>query len=124
MKTLFFLVEGDTEEQFVKDHIAPYFENKCYVQPIKLTTNPKTGKRGGFNKYEQLKTDAENLLRQKREKLITTFVDYFRIPKDVPNYDKCQEINLNDEKNKMFGRCDKSRHRKRYFYSIYPKTRI
>ena len=55
MKTLFFLVEGDTEEQFVKDCIAPYFENKCYVQPIKLTTNPKIGKRGGFNTYEHLK---------------------------------------------------------------------
>lgn len=98
MKTLFFLVEGDTEEQFVKDLIAPYFENKCYVQPIKLTTNPKIGKRGGFNKYEQLKTDAENLIRQKREKLITTFVDYFRLPRDVPNYDECQNTTTIDER--------------------------
>lgn len=98
MKTLFFLVEGDTEEQFVKDLIAPYFENKCYVQPIKLTTNPNLGKRGGFNKYKQLKTDAENLLRQKREKLITTFVDYFRLPEDIPNYEECQKLDLIDEK--------------------------
>jgi hypothetical protein len=98
VKTLFFLVEGDTEEQFIKDLIAPYFENKCYIQPIKLTTNPNIGKRGGFNKYQQLKTDAENLLRQKREKFITTFVDYFRVPKDVPNYDECRKINLIDER--------------------------
>ena len=92
MKILYFLVEGDTEEQFIENSVASCFENKCYIQPIKLTTNPKIGKRGGFNTYKQLKTDAENLLRQKREKLITSFVDYFRIPKDVPNYDECQKI--------------------------------
>lgn len=93
MKTLYFLVEGDTEEEFIKNLVAGHFINKCFVQPIKITTNPKFGKRGGFTTYEHLKTDAENLLRQKREIIVTSFVDYFRLPTDVPNFDGCRKIN-------------------------------
>jgi hypothetical protein len=68
VKILYFLVEGDTEEVFVQNVIAEYFKDKCFIQPIKITTNPRAGKRGGFTTYRQLKTDTENLLRQKREK--------------------------------------------------------
>ncbi len=97
MKILYFVVEGDTEEQFVKDVLAEHFDGKCYIQPIKITTNPNLGKRGGFTTYKQLKTDVENLLRQKREKVVTSFVDFFRMPKDIPNYDACQKIqNIDD----------------------------
>ena len=98
MKIIYFVVEGDTEEQFVKNVLEQHFADKCYVQPIKITTNPNLGKRGGFTTYKHLKTDVENLLRQKREKIITTFVDYFRIPNDVPNYADCRNIKDIDER--------------------------
>ncbi len=97
MKILYFVVEGDTEEQFVKNVLEKHFDGKCFVQPIKIRTNPNLGKSGGFTTYRHLKTDVENLLRQKREKVITTFVDYFRIPKDIPNYDVCQKIQIIDD---------------------------
>ena len=98
MKILYFVVEGDTEEQFVKDVLAKHFDGKCYIQPIKITTNPNLGKRGGFTTYKHLKTDVENLLSQKREKIVTIFVDYFRIPKDIPDYDNCQMIQTIDDR--------------------------
>lgn len=98
MKILYFVVEGDTEEQFVKDVLAEHFADKCYVQPIKITTNPNLGKRGGFTTYRQLKTDVENLLRQNRKKLVTSFVDFFRMPEDIPNYDACQKIQNTDDR--------------------------
>ncbi len=97
MKILYFVVEGDTEEQFVKNNLEPYFEDKCFVQAIKITTNPNLGKRGGFSTYKQLKKDVENLLRQRREKIVTTFVDYFRIPKDIPDYSDCQKFQNTDD---------------------------
>ena len=98
MKIIYFVVEGDTEEQFVKNVLEQHFDGKCYIQPIKITTNPNLGKRGGFTTYKHLKTDVENLLKQKREKIVTTFVDYFRIPNDVPEYDNCQKIQTIDER--------------------------
>lgn len=98
MKIIYFVVEGDTEEQFVKDVLTEYFNGKCYIQPIKITTNPQLGKRGGFTTYKHLKKDVDNLLRQKREKIVTTFVDYFRMPKDSPNYALCREIQNIDER--------------------------
>ncbi len=98
MKILYFLVEGDTEEEFIKNLVAGHFKDKCFVQPIKITTNPKLGKRGGFTTYKHLKTDVENLLRQKRDKIITSFVDYFRLPKDIPNFDNCQKIDYIDNR--------------------------
>lgn len=98
MKIIYFVVEGDTEEQFVKDVLAEHFAGKCFVQPIKITTNPNLGKRGGFTTYKHLKTDVDNLLRQKREKIVTTFVDFFRMPEDSPNYDLCRKIQDTDER--------------------------
>jgi Domain of unknown function (DUF4276) len=98
VKIIYFVVEGDTEEQFVKNVLEQHFAGKCYVQPIKITTNPNLGKRGGFTTYRHLKTDVENLLKQNREKIVTTFVDYFRIPNDVPNFSICQNIQSIDDR--------------------------
>ncbi len=98
MKILYIVVEGDTEEQFVKSLLERHFENKCFIQPIKITTNPNLGRRGGFTTYKHLRIDVQNLLRQNREKIVTSFVDYFKIPKDTPDYDTCRQISNIDER--------------------------
>lgn len=92
MKPLYVLVEGQTEEEFFKENLTPYFakRNVFEVRPIKIST--KVGYKGGFVKYNHLKRDAENLLKTRKDCVISTFVDYFRIPKDIPNYDSCHRI--------------------------------
>lgn len=92
MKILYIIVEGQSEEEFVKDLIAPLSNQNWFIQPIKITTNRNIGKRGGFSAYRQLKEDISILLKTKQEKAVTTFVDFFRIPKDVPNYKDCLKI--------------------------------
>jgi hypothetical protein len=92
VKTLYIIVEGQTEEEFVKQLITPFSKQNWYIQPIKITTNRNIGKRGGFTTYRQLKDDIAILLKTSQEKRITTFVDFFRIPKDVPNYENCSSI--------------------------------
>ncbi len=98
MKPLYVLVEGQTEEEFIKENLIPYFaEREIYeVHPIKIST--KVGFKGGFVKYDHLKRDAINLLRQRNDSIISTFVDYFRIPNSLPNYDDCFKIHNVDNR--------------------------
>ena len=55
MKRLFIVVEGQTEEAFVKELMSPYFiQNGIYdVRPVLIQTSK--GHKGGFVNYEHLK---------------------------------------------------------------------
>lgn len=92
MKPLYILVEGQTEEEFVKESLCPHLANQeiYEARPIKIST--KVGYKGGFVNYDHLKRDALKLLKERKEIVLSTFVDYFRIPTNVPNYDECQGI--------------------------------
>jgi hypothetical protein len=98
MKPLYVLVEGQTEEEFFKENLIPYFAGHGIfeVRPIKIST--KVGFKGGFVKYDHLKRDAGIYLKQRPDSIISTFVDYFRIPVNLPEYDKCQGIHSVDER--------------------------
>ena len=92
MKRLIIIVEGQTEEEFVKEVLTPYFvENEIYsITPIKIATS-KVAK-GGFVNYAHLKNDAIKYLREP-DTLVTMFVDFFRIPKSIPSYRDCLQRN-------------------------------
>ncbi len=90
MKRLFIVVEGHTEEEFVKSMIAPYLATfEIYdVRAIKIRTS-RTSK-GGFVNFDHLKNTVKPLLLSEGEDaIVTTFVDFFRIPTDIPSYDQC-----------------------------------
>ncbi len=95
MKRLYIIVEGQTEQEFVKDLIAPYFSNLGFydVRPFLIRTS-RTG-RGGFVNYLHLKNDITRLLKQETEIIITTLVDFFRMPTNIPKYDECIDNNTN-----------------------------
>ena len=88
MKRLYIIVEGQTEQEFVKTLIAPYLQKHeiFEVTPILIRTS-KTG-RGGFVNYQHLKKDAERLLKsEKKDFIVSMFVDFFRCP-EVPHKEK------------------------------------
>lgn len=77
MKRLYIIVEGQTEQEFVKTLIAPYLQKHeiFEVTPILIRTS-KTG-RGGFVNYQHLKKDAERLLKsEKKDFIVSMFVDF------------------------------------------------
>ncbi len=85
MKRLFIVVEGQTEEAFVKELMGPYFiQNGIYdIRPVIIQTSK--GHKGGFVNYEHLKNDLLRLLKsQGQDVIVTTFVDFFRCP-ELPN---------------------------------------
>ena len=89
MKRLYIVVEGQTEQEFVTDLIAPYFRGlEIYdVRPFLIRTS-RTG-RGGFVNYQHLKNDIIRLLKHETEIIVTTLIDFFRIPTNIPKYKSC-----------------------------------
>ncbi|MCX7045189.1 MAG: DUF4276 family protein [Candidatus Sumerlaeota bacterium] len=82
------LVEGYTEERFVKDVLAPYFDPKdCYLSPTLLVTKRvKDGVnfKGGVTNFAKFKNDLKRLLNDAGGALVTTIIDYYRLPTDFP----------------------------------------
>ncbi len=86
MKRLYIIVEGHTEEEFVKNVLFPFFLDKGIfdVRAIKIQTSK--GHKGGFVNYDHLKNDALKLLKSQQDIFVTTLVDFYRIPRSIPNY--------------------------------------
>ena len=88
MKRVVFIVEGDTELNFIHKRVIPYLYNKGYTQSMnaqKILTNRKLNKKGGNVSYNYLKNEIVKVAAT-REVLITTFLDFFRLPTDFPSY--------------------------------------
>lgn len=88
MKRGLILVEGQSEERFVKDVLGPHLSNHgLQLDPtILITKRVKSGKRfkGGVTSFARLEKDVRRLLASGRDALITTMIDYYGLPKDFP----------------------------------------
>jgi hypothetical protein len=90
LRRLYFVVEGFTEREFVNKTLLPYFVSKGVydVRAVEITTSK--GNKGGLSNYQHLKTDIDNFLKSEHEIIVTTFIDFFRIPSSMPKF---QELN-------------------------------
>ena len=80
MKRLFIVVEGQTEEAFVKELMIPHFiSNGIYdVRPVLIQTSK--GHKGGFVSYEHLKNDLLRLLNSKSVDSTTKCKSHVALP--------------------------------------------
>lgn len=88
MKRVVFIVEGDTEISFIQRCVIPYLYNKKFSNSMnaqKMLTNRKLNKKGGNVGFEYLKNDICRIAATKNV-LITTLLDFFRLPNDYPQY--------------------------------------
>jgi hypothetical protein len=87
-KRVLILVEGQTEERFVKDVLGPAFYNReLFFSPTLLVTKRvKDGPnfKGGVTNFAKFRNDAERLLNSAGDALVTTLLDYYRLPQDFP----------------------------------------
>jgi len=87
-KRAYVLVEGQTEEVFVKQVLAPaFFARGLFLEPTILVTKyVKHGPdfKGGVLGYAQFKRDVDLLLNGTGDALVTTMLDYYRLPNDFP----------------------------------------
>lgn len=81
-------MEGQTEERFVKDVLAPaYWSKEIFFTPtILITKRVKEGAhfKGGVTTYGKFENDIRRLLAGSRGALVTTLIDYYGLPTDFP----------------------------------------
>lgn len=118
MKYVHVLVEGQTEETFVRDVINPYLEDRDVFLIAKIVTTKyvKIGKdfKGGISKYNKIRNDIQRLLGDSSISAVTTMIDYYGLPNDFPGKGPLQKMDcyskvhflesqfLNDISNRKF----------------------
>ena len=82
-RNILILCEGQTEELFVNRILAPCFQTKnIFVKPVLL---------GGVSHYAGIKRDLERLGKNEQYDILTTMLDYYKLPQDVPGVRTCKE---------------------------------
>lgn len=88
MKRVHVLVEGQTEETFVRDVLGPHllsFQIGLHVTIISTKKIKAGGKfRGGITSYSQVHREVRNLLNDTGAVAVTTMIDYYGLPEDFP----------------------------------------
>jgi hypothetical protein len=73
MKRIIIICEGETEQEFCKDVLYPYFLKRNIL--IEHPTIKKSG--GGIVAWESLKKQINNHLIQDKQVFVTTLIDYY-----------------------------------------------
>jgi len=82
------IVEGPTEELFIKDVLAPYLGAKnVFMTPIILS---KPGQKGGDVRFVRARNDIARHLKQRQDAYVSLLVDYYGIGRDWPGSDTIQ----------------------------------
>ncbi len=96
MNRVLISVEGQTEEIFIRDVLAPtLLARSVFVQPVLLKTKrPAAGRHfgGGVSRWSKIEAELRLLLRDS-DAVITTMYDFYGIPADTPGL----ESSLTDE---------------------------
>ncbi|MGO8757401.1 MAG: DUF4276 family protein [Terracidiphilus sp.] len=90
---LHFVVEGQTEETFVRDILAPEFgAHRIYCDAHRITTGRRKGVvyRGGLIDYLHLRKDLDLWMRQDgaQDSWFTTMVDFYQLPPEFPGFEE------------------------------------
>jgi hypothetical protein len=83
MTRVYMLVEGQTEEAFVRELLEPHYARLgIYLTPIIVRTSP--GYKGGVVSYAKIKPQLQRLCRQDATAHVTTLFDLYALPQDFP----------------------------------------
>lgn len=83
------IVEGPTEQLFVKELLGPYIARKnVFLTPIILD---KPGQKGGDVKFARAKNDIGLHLKQRGDTWVTLMVDYYGIRSDWPGLQEARQ---------------------------------
>lgn len=91
MKRLLIYVEGQTEETFVRDVLAPYLWTLgLHPEPtLARTKRTRSGQtfKGGITSHQRVGRDIRRLLGDSQAVAVTTMLDYYHLPGDFPGKD-------------------------------------
>ena len=82
--------EGQTEETFIRDVIAPILANQ-QIYVIARGINTSKGHKGGGLTYERVKRFIINSLKEDNHVFVTTFFDLYALDNNFPNFSDSQK---------------------------------
>lgn len=86
MSRVYLMVEGQTEEAFVRELLQPHYARiGLYLTPIIVST--KTGYKGGVVSYAKVRPQIVRMCQQDAAAHVSTIFDLYGLPKDFPG--KC-----------------------------------
>lgn len=97
MKRIIIVVEGQTEQEFVKQCIAPYMLANYGIISVTARLIGKPGHKGGDVRFSRLKTDLTLLLHEPNV-VVSTFIDFFKLANDFPNAEGCQKYHRSEDR--------------------------
>src|SRR4030042_3081535 len=90
------LVEGQTEQAFIRDIIKPYFDDRqIYLHAVKLR------RQGGITRYAKAKDVIVRSLKEDPALICTTMVDFYGMPVDWPGREQANRYHICTEKAAM-----------------------
>jgi hypothetical protein len=93
---IYIVVEGQTEQTFVRDVLAPEMGSKGIYLHAALIGKP--GQKGGDIRFERAQADIGNFLKQRPNIHISTMFDYYRLESDWPGNAKTPQRRTAEEK--------------------------
>ena len=94
---LHFIVEGQTEETFVNNTLAPHLAGMNVIADARRVMTSKTKAkiyRGGVTNYHKAQFDITQWCKQDihGDSRFTTMFDYYALPGDFPGYEEAQKL--------------------------------
>jgi hypothetical protein len=87
MRRVYIICEGQTEENFIKEVLAPYFDPKIVaIQPLLVD------KKGGALSYDRVKDFILKLAKADSTAYITTMFDYYALDTNFPGHNQLNAI--------------------------------
>ena len=101
-----FIVEGQTEETFVRNTLRPHLAAQSISASARVVTTSKKGDysyRGGLTSYPQAKGEIELWMNEDRQQdsRFTTMFDLYALPKEFPGYDDAMRTDTPYERVKI-----------------------
>jgi len=84
MSRVLAVVEGQTEQTFIREVLAPDLGASGVYLSARLVGKP--GQKGGLNSYQKARRDIVAVLTQDTGSYCTTMFDYYGLPADWPGY--------------------------------------
>jgi hypothetical protein len=91
-KRIIIVVEGETEEEFVKSSVAPYLQGFGIHDVRGVRPNTSPGHKGGIVSYGKFRNRVDLFLKQEKEIVVSSLIDFFRLPVSFPGYEESLKI--------------------------------
>ncbi|MFZ2724774.1 MAG: DUF4276 family protein [Methylococcaceae bacterium] len=92
MTRYYVICEGQSEETFIRDVLAPILaDQKIYLTPLLVPTS-RNSKGGAFD-YARVKPFIIKSLKKEKNAFVTTLFDLYALDKHFPNFEQSQKCN-------------------------------